>query len=209
MLVQGKVHGNASAAVKAQALNFVNWLAARNGSINQMVLNPNILALITVQHGEGDQQTTVEWKNAKTRIYVTIYIKPAEGPQSMRASLLHELILHANPAIARHVAAAAQGIAPVYAIGDLQIEAEEQAEHTNADLWYLAASIALADSTALMEQLIADAATHDEDVATQVVNRLRDQGLITPNAAEELINGVINYGSEADNPEENIDIDSE
>ncbi len=193
-LVGNEVHGNADKEVRTEALDFINWVASKDASVAALLKEQDILLLVMVGTGEGDQETQAKWKEAskKTQITITMHYDSEGGLNGLRADLLHELILHASPATVKHMAAVPLGKAPAHPATDEEVEAEEEAEHTDAGLWYTAAAIALSYSKALMERVIADAASHDEEAATEVVTMLKGNNLITGEQATELIDDLIN-----------------
>ena len=186
MLVGNKIQGTAGTALKNRALASLNWTATQSAIVNDMLTRQDILLMVMVAPGVGDQTTLVEWKNNKTRISVTVYANQQDPALQLEADLLHELVLHAEPAAEKHLAAVNNQVAPVYPTTDTDIEEEEEAEHGAVDRWRRAAVIAHAQSMALMERVISDAASHDTTMATTVLQQLKETEVITAEQAEEL-----------------------
>ncbi len=191
MLVGNKIHGDASQQIKNRAMALVTSTAQRDTAVNHMMTRPDILLLILVTPGEGDQDTVVTWQNAKTRITINLYVQQNDPPLKLEGDLLHELILHAAPATDKHMAAVTTGGTPVYPIDDDEIGVQEEAEHADVDRWYQTAAIAAANSRNLLERVVADAATHSTDTATALLQRLVGGQQLTADEAAELQQGVV------------------
>jgi hypothetical protein len=193
MLVGNAIHGTASGAAKSRALQFIQWLATESDAVDAMLRSRDVLLTVQVRTGEGDQGTVVEWEPPNTAITVTINYR-ANPQLALEGDLLHELILHAEPATRKHISAVSTGRVPGHAATDDAIEAEETVEHTDPAGWYRAAELALKrnDNNALLEQLIADAAGHSTAAANAVLTRLVAAGKISSDYAEELKDGLIN-----------------
>ncbi len=186
MLVGNKIHGNASTAVNNRALACVNWLATQSTAVQDMLARQDILLLVMVTVGAGDQDTVVKWQANKTRITVSVYVAQQDPPLKLEQDLLHELILHAEPATEKHLAAVNNQTAPDYPSDDSDIEAEEAAEHRDVNRWYRVAVIARANGMGLLERAIADAAAENTVTATTLLQRLANAHQITADQAREL-----------------------
>lgn len=108
-------------------------------------------------------------------------------------NLLHELVLHAEAATEKHLAAVASKTAPKYPSSDNEdeIEAEEEAEHKDDRAWYRMADIVLHFGNQTFESAISDAASHDEDAAAKTLSRLAKANRITQQYAKELQEGLV------------------
>jgi len=189
VLLQGKIHGDASEAVRTRTYDIVQQIAEHNEAVQAMLTRNDIILLIQVQPGVGDQETRVKFTgNNRTGITIALFREDDDSDDVLVENLLHELVLHAEPATKKHLAAVANNEAPEYPSSDDDdaIEAEEQAEHEDDRAWYRMADIALRFDSQTFEKSIFDASSHDKDVAVKVLNRLVQANRINQQYAEEL-----------------------
>ncbi|MFF7243491.1 hypothetical protein ACFZBU_06275 [Embleya sp. NPDC008237] len=187
MLLQNKIHGAASQALRTRAYNLVQQIAAQNVAVNEMLTRQDIVLLIQVEPGVGDQSTVATLRNGgRTGITVTVHVDQGDPADKLDGDLLHELVLHAEPATARHLAAVALQQLPVHATDDDTIEAEETAEHEDPHAWYRMAGIALTFGNNLFERAIADTASHHPESAVMVLRMMVDANRITPEYASDV-----------------------
>ena len=189
VLLQGQIHGDAPAALLTRANDIVQQISQHNQAVQAMLTRDDIVLLILVQPGEGDQETRVKCTgNNRTGITITLFIEDGSGDEVLTEALLHELVLHGEPATNKHLAAVANNQTPEYPDSDDgdAIEAEEQEEHEDESAWYRVADIALQFDNQTFEKAIFDASSHDKDIAVKVLNDLVQANRITQEHAEEL-----------------------
>ncbi|GLW58984.1 hypothetical protein [Kitasatospora phosalacinea] len=184
------IRGNATELLRTRAEQLIRGIGGLNTSVQTAIDDPNIRLMVLVDAVDGDrnQNTRVSWAAPDTQISVTVEI--AARGDGLYQGLLHELVLHAVPAVQRHLAAIAQHRAPVYPVGR-QILVEEAQEHASQAGWLLMAELAIASGlTGLLDAAVMDACAHDKGIARAVVRSLRQRNLITQEDAADLYDEI-------------------
>lgn len=188
------IAGTAGQAHHDTARTFITTLGTHAPNVAAMVADPQVrltlvidAAPVDVQAADSDEssdeldaKTVLTWRAAGTTTLIDIAVPmlPGDQGQGLTATLLHELVLHAEPGYIRHREAVRLQRPPAYPTTDAEIEAAEEAEHRDVTAWVRMVGLGEAAGGQQLKGLaVFDAGQHH--VGARVLDMLEIQGSVT------------------------------
>ena len=202
--------GTAGQAHHNTARTFITALGTHESNVAAMVADPQVRLTVVIdaapanaQSADSDEssddldaKTVLTWRAAGTTtlIDVTVPMLPGDQGQGLVATLLHELVLHAEPGYVQHLHAVELHRPPAYPTTEAAIGEAEAAEHRDVTAWVRMVGLAEAVGGQQLKGLaVFDAGQHD--VGARVLEMLVVQGSVTnPQAAQYLASIQANGG---------------
>ncbi len=197
------IMGTAGQAHRDTATNFITVLGRHESNVAAMVADQQVRLTLVIdappvnaQAGDSDEssdeldaKTVCTWQNASgtTLIDVALPMLPGDQGQGLVATLLHELVLHAEVGYVQHRHAVQLQRRPGYPTTADGIEQAEAAEHADVTAWVRMVGLGeAAGGQRLKDLAVFDAGQYG--VGARVVEMLVAQGSVTEaQAAQYLI----------------------
>lgn len=199
------IAGTAGQAHRDTARTFITALGTHESNVADMVADAQVrLTLVidappvNVQAADSDEEsdeldakTVLTWRNATTTTLIDIAVPmlPGDQGQGLVATLLHELVLHAEPGYVQHRHAVALHRPPGYPTTETAIENAEAEEHGDVTAWVRMVGLAEAVGGQQLKGLaVFDAGQHG--VGARVLEMLVIQGSVTDTQAAQYLTTI-------------------